>query len=55
MGRAIWHKNVRTIALLAAIKGFKMLTKMSQTTWHMAVQAKAGCLTQWSLPRAKKI
>ena len=33
MGKAIWHKNVRTMALLAAIKGFKMLTKMSETRW----------------------
>lgn len=33
MGKAIWHKNVRTTALLAAIKGFKMLTKMLETRW----------------------
>ena len=24
---AIWHKNVKTMALLAAIKGFRMLAR----------------------------
>ena len=44
MGKAIWHKNVRTMALLAAIKGFKMLRKMSETRWCVP-----GCMCAQNL------